>query len=313
MSAAESDASHSGAPGKPDPDSAADAGRPIAASPPDEAPGPLPMPGAAPTLPTGGQALILYVVVMFLFLVASGVLAGKPPAVRASVGSLGVILFPTLLYAVLFGVDLRATFRIFRPAPGRLLLTAVAAATAFLLLTELVYLQSLWFPAAPDSPWSAKEILRRELEMIVAQPWWQAVLILAVLPAMCEEFLFRGYLLTGLERGLGRTAGLAACALLFGLMHVIPIRVVATSLLGLLFGFVCYRGGGLAHAVLAHGINNLMAVSFAKSDALRAVPWLHGEAHVPVLPLVCALAMFASSVYLLAVDPGNRPEGGRHG
>lgn len=261
-----------------------------AVGPPAPAVGP-----AAPVLPTASQALLLYVVVVILFVLGGTILVRKPLIMQASVIGVFGILIPTVMYALLSGVSFRETFRLGGMAPGKIGLTAVVTAAAFPLLTEALYLLSLLVDPHGTSQWDA----RKELKMLIAQDWAPAILVLAVLPAITEEALFRGYLLTGLERAAGRTGAVCACAFLFGLLHVSPVRVLATTLLGVLFGFVCLTTGSLGYAMLAHLLNNSLAVVCAKVPSLAAIPWLHGDAHVPLFPLVCCAAMFLSGIYLL--------------
>jgi len=63
---------------------------------------------------------------------------------------------------------------------------------------------------------------------------------LAVTAGVCEEFLYRGFAMAALERaGLPLWLVLVLTAALFGLAHAYQGRsgVIATSLMGILFGF----------------------------------------------------------------------------
>ncbi len=262
-----------------------------------------------PALPTPAQALLLYGVVMFLFVSAGVVLGGKSPVLRAPVASIFAILLPSVAYAALSGVDFRASFRLRLLAPGRAALTVATMAAGYLVLTELLNLGLKLFDGGASPGFDIRKILQQELQMLVDLDWAAALFVLVILPATCEELLFRGYLLTGLERGLGRTLAVVACAFLFGLMHVIPVRILVTTLLGLFFGYVGVCGGSVGYSILAHLVNNFLVVLAAKHPDLRAVPWLHGEAHVPSFPLACAVAVLAGGLYLMrAGRPVPRPD-----
>ena len=83
----------------------------------------------------------------------------------------------------------------------------------------------------------------------------------AQLPALCEEIFCRGYLLSGL-RGRGRTSfAIIASAVLFGILHLDPGRLLTTTCLGALLAVVVIRSGSILPAMLLHFLNNATAVA----------------------------------------------------
>lgn len=85
--------------------------------------------------------------------------------------------------------------------------------------------------------------------------------IMAVLPAVLEEFLFRGYVLQAL-RPYGDTFAVIMSALLFGLMHSNLTQLPFAFLLGLIFGFFAVRLGNIWVGCVIHFLNNAIAVLF---------------------------------------------------
>ena len=87
-----------------------------------------------------------------------------------------------------------------------------------------------------------------------------ATVVLAVLAPIAEEFFFRG-LLFGWLRGLMPfwiTALIPSA--LFGLAHGEPAHAIAAGLLGLILAYIRERSGSLWPAIVAHVVNNLIAV-----------------------------------------------------
>jgi membrane protease YdiL (CAAX protease family) len=84
-------------------------------------------------------------------------------------------------------------------------------------------------------------------------------LVLTVLPAIVEESLFRGLVFHAL-RELGVPVALVLQAFAFGVFHLDIAQGIATSILGLGFGFIVYSTGSLAGSMLAHGCYNLMVL-----------------------------------------------------
>ena len=85
------------------------------------------------------------------------------------------------------------------------------------------------------------------------------VVIFAVLPALLEEFVFRGYVL-GALRPYGTTFAVVTSALLFGLMHCNLTQFPFAVLLGLVFGYFTVKLNNIWVACVVHAINNAMAV-----------------------------------------------------
>lgn len=81
----------------------------------------------------------------------------------------------------------------------------------------------------------------------------------ALLPALVEELVFRGWLLSAL-RPFGERRALLLSALIFGLMHGNLTQVPFALLLGLLFGFLALRTGRLWLGMAIHLLNNAMSV-----------------------------------------------------
>lgn len=91
-----------------------------------------------------------------------------------------------------------------------------------------------------------------------------AVLVVTLGP-LVEEVLFRGLLLSALLHRLGRGWAIALSALAFGLVHLPDLNylwyaVPNLILLGVALAWLRLHAASLWPAVLAHGINNLIAV-----------------------------------------------------
>lgn len=82
---------------------------------------------------------------------------------------------------------------------------------------------------------------------------------IAVLPAVCEEILFRGIILSGLRR-FGDTFAVFVSAALFMLMHQNPDQTAYPFLSGLVIGFVYVKSGNLIYPIIIHFLNNFFNV-----------------------------------------------------
>ena len=82
------------------------------------------------------------------------------------------------------------------------------------------------------------------------------VLCLSLAPALVEETLFRGLVLSALSP-VRPAVAIAVQAIAFGVFHLDLVQGIATCLLGLAFGTVRYKTGSLVAAMAAHGAYNL--------------------------------------------------------
>lgn len=84
------------------------------------------------------------------------------------------------------------------------------------------------------------------------------LLVFAVLPAILEEMVFRGYLLQSLRPYGDRTA-LLVSSLLFALMHGNVLQVPFAFMVGLVLGYVVIETNNFWLAVCIHFANNAMS------------------------------------------------------
>lgn len=90
--------------------------------------------------------------------------------------------------------------------------------------------------------------------------WWElmiAVLVIAVLPAIGEELVFRGLIQNELYKATKNIhVSIWFAAILFSTIHFQFFGFVPRMLLGALFGYLYYWSGSLSLAILAHFVNN---------------------------------------------------------
>jgi membrane protease YdiL (CAAX protease family) len=139
------------------------------------------------------------------------------------------------------------------PAP------AAAYPLAFVALVSAMPLALAVGELVAESPGGLDEVLARVLHADGARGWILALLAAAVVPALGEELLFRGFLQRGLEPRIGPAAAIAVSSLAFGLIHG-PGRALPATLLGALLGWIAWRSGSVRPGIFAHLLSNAAAV-----------------------------------------------------
>ena len=94
-------------------------------------------------------------------------------------------------------------------------------------------------------------------QLLAGVPFWLALLITALLPALAEEIIFRGYLYKKLFGSLS-IVGLVLSSLIFGLMHGptdwLSCFIYSSS--GLILGYSYYKTGYLIYPIVIHLLQN---------------------------------------------------------
>jgi len=86
------------------------------------------------------------------------------------------------------------------------------------------------------------------------------LLLMAVLPAFGEEFVFRGILMKWFSKSMNVHMAIFLSAFLFSAIHIQFLGFFPRFFLGLLLGYVFYWSGSLWASILLHFLNNAMTV-----------------------------------------------------
>ena len=85
-------------------------------------------------------------------------------------------------------------------------------------------------------------------------------IVISVVPAFCEEFLFRGAILANC-RPFGRTNAVIISAVLFALMHQNAGQLLYTFSAGIVLGLVYEYTGSIWNCTILHLLNNFVSVA----------------------------------------------------
>lgn len=113
----------------------------------------------------------------------------------------------------------------------------------------------------------------------------------AVVPAFCEEIMFRGYIMRALERSWGILAGIVVSGLLFGMFHLQLPNLLPLALIGIVLALMTWLSGSIWPAVLAHFINNGVAVLLGSTYPELAFVEMSAESLPPVWALVISVIL----------------------
>jgi membrane protease YdiL (CAAX protease family) len=102
-----------------------------------------------------------------------------------------------------------------------------------------------------------KEEYQNVTDMVGLGGW--AILSVVVCAPVLEEILFRGLIFESCRERFGSGVAVLVSALLFGLVHGVPVQIINAFVVGLIFGYVYLRTGSLLSVILLHVVNNGIA------------------------------------------------------
>jgi len=223
--------------------------------------------------PTAAAALCCGVLILLVHFFMN--LVGTTPrdfadlAVTVLVTQLTVVLTPALLMTVFLSTSPRQTLLLRWPGAGPL---AGAALLAVALHPAVHLLEAAVLRLYPFS-----EPVKKHVEvlgtMFAQAPWWQAVLVIALVPALCEELAFRGFILSGFRKFRSPWRAIVLSAVFFGLSHGFLQQSLIACVLGLLIGWLAVRTGSLLPGMLFHLTHNAAAVLIGRSARSMAEQW----------------------------------------
>jgi sodium transport system permease protein len=259
--------------------------------------------------PTAASALLVLAVVYTLNFYVQQALGG--PDRLGEVGFLAAVALTLvvllglgpLLVAVYLRLHVPSSFHLAAPRPGAIVAALCFGASTWVLATAWLIFQQRWMPL---DPWVAQQMAQKLGFWKELAPW-HALFFLALVPALVEEWFFRGFVLSGLRGGLNRWTAVLVVALSFGLHHYSAHRLVITTLLGVLLGVLVIQYGSIWPAVLAHLSHNAMSLLAAHPRGLEPVLSSLGLAtergEVPTGWLLAAALLTLAGLLICFLDP----------
>ena len=104
--------------------------------------------------------------------------------------------------------------------------------------------------------------------------------MVAISPAIAEEFAFRGFLFGTLKEKYKPWVASVVSAVLFGAYHMNLLQFVGGLMMGLGLGYVAYKSGNIWIGVIMHFINNGLSVIFQyHPELVEKIPILGKEVY----------------------------------
>ncbi len=153
---------------------------------------------------------------------------------------LAFVAAPALIMCLLLNARPRRALLLYWPTAKQLGLAALLALVLLPPLTAATIAVFRFFPHLTRLLEQHQPLLH-ELRSLhegleLEQNWLPLVFSFALLPALCEEIAFRGFILSGLQRRFKPRAAVVLCAFLFALSHMNVFQFLPAFFLGVVLG-----------------------------------------------------------------------------
>jgi membrane protease YdiL (CAAX protease family) len=232
-------------------------------------------------------------------------------------GQILFILLPALIFAKWIYLDVGKIIRIRKPAWQEVGLFALGIVILTPLLQSYLYIQNhflvIW---AQNSEFinSVKNMLdalnkmvdKTYANLLTASNIFElvfVVIVVAVVPAISEEAMFRGFIQRSFELKLKPYLAILVTALFFSAYHFNPYGFIPLFILGAYFGFTAYMTRSLVIPVILHFLNNFSAVLLyhilGNDELLKSDTAIKGDELSSYLILLVVLTLLF--VFLIAI------------
>ncbi len=202
-----------------------------------------------------------------------------------------IILLPVFVVLRIFKLKPVQMLRLKLPRLTEVVLIPFIAIPAALIVALVAQYINTVFPFPQDYLENMQKLFQMDASLLVL------FAVIALAPGICEEILFRGFLVRFYENK-GIWFAILISALLFAVFHLDPFRLLPTFVLGILLGYLTLRSGSIVNAMLSHTINNglaLLVVSYAGTRWLQ--PFITTKGDLEYWLLAPALLLLVAALW----------------
>ena len=242
-------------------------------------------------MPGFGDVVLLLCIVLLLIFYVGTFAQLKFGFFGVAVQQLIILLCP-LVYAWYMKADKKHLFSIQIIKPLQLAGSVMIGIATFV---GALIIGALLMPVFPESA----EGLTQLDDMVVNQPIYLLILVVAIMPAIGEELLFRGFVMGTLKKRCRPVVAIVVTTLIFAAYHMSLIKMFTIGIVGLGLTLVTYKTGSIAASMCVHFLNNLLSVLITKypTQIQRVLPILFKDRlSVSDMLLLAAVVLICAAV-----------------
>lgn len=248
------------------------------------------------TLPTLSDGFITYAFVMLIFLYVCSFLQLRFKLFGVALTELIIASIPILL-SIYIKTDMKRVYSIKAPSVMSLIGALMMWIGTYFITILISNIQAIWFPQ------DMEQLTRAQYELMGEHGLSVSLFVIAILPAICEETLFRGFLLNAFVEEKHPVRGILLCGVAFGIMHVSLFKLIPITILGIMIAYVVYKTKSIFAGMLIHFLNNGLAV-LASSHLAQNIDQLQMSEIAESLSIVSVVICLAIAGVMLLL--GNK-------
>ena len=206
------------------------------------------------TIPEISDGIVLFATGLILLIYAGSYVQLKFGMMGILLTQIMILLLP-ILFAYYIKSDFKKVFSLKLPKLRDLIGAISLWIGSYLIVFVITSIILYYFPQNQDI------IERLNNALFMKDNLLLNICLIALIPAICEEIFFRGFILTSFRYNRKSYVGaIIASGILFGIMHMDFIRIIPTSILGMTFAYAVYKTNSIFVSMFMHFLNNGFAV-----------------------------------------------------
>lgn len=239
------------------------------------------------TTPSPGEAIIFFLTTLALYIFVGNHLQEKNLKVGLIESQVLLLLVPAFYFIKRGGYDYKKVLKIRFPGLRTIFLAPVIGWTTIIISQFYEKFQNSFF----EMP---KEIERFMVSILSFSDWKEAVivfLVIAVMPSIIEEIVFRGIILSGFEKSFNRILVCIAVGFLFSLFHLNIYILLPVTIMGAVLTYAVMKSGSIFTGIIIHFTIN--GTQIILSNLIKT------DFNIPLFALYFSIILLLSALFLI--------------
>lgn len=215
------------------------------------------------------------------------------------------LLLPVIIISKIVFIPLRKIFRFPNIIKLKYLFIAILGLVAFNIF--LLGYNSFIYYLIPENYIDFFNYLKNEYKTLIlnilgAREWsyfFRSVFVIAIIPAICEEALFRGFMQRLLEDVTNYQHAIILTGIVFGIIHLNIIDGIPLVIFGIYLGFAANYSNTLIIPIILHFINNTLSIVIFHIGYLEKFNNLKFSFYVSLLVMLLGIILISLTIYSL--------------
>lgn len=227
-------------------------------------------------MPSLGDVIILFSVILLFMLYFGSYATIRWGLNGVFMQQIGMLLILSL-YSWYMKCDVKKVFS-FQLPKGKHVLGSILL--WFGIYIFMIMVSAILVPLYPNSVIQSNQLI----SFMKGKNIFMIIIMIAIMPAIGEEIMFRGFLLGSIRRKWKKGIAIIATGLIFGLYHGSILKFFVIGMLGCALAYAVYQSGSILCSMLMHLLNNVAAIiiTLYPKEVSNIIPILVKDKLLPV-------------------------------